>query len=59
MKVKCVGTSPETFDRLTKLRAPKQVYDGFISQLLDLWEENLRQQGKKPGSAGRNQSSEG
>ena len=59
MKVKTVSTSMETFDRLTKLRATKQVYDGFISQLLDLWEENLRQQKKKPGSAGGNQSSEG
>ncbi|GAJ02379.1 unnamed protein product [marine sediment metagenome] len=46
-KTKSVGISPETFDRLTKLKAPKQVYDGFITQLLDLWEEKHGE--KQPG----------
>jgi len=42
--------SPETTDKLAK-----QVYDGFIGQLLDLWEENLR----RAGSAGGNQGAKG
>ena len=29
----------ETFDRLTEFKDPKQVYDGFIMQLPDLWED--------------------
>jgi len=40
-KTKNIRVSAEVFDRLNKLRAPKQVYDGFVSQLLDLWEEKL------------------
>ena len=52
---KTVRVSPETLDRLNKLKAPKQAYDGFISQLLDLWEENL----KKLGPAGGNQGAKG
>jgi len=48
-KTKSVRIAPETFDRLTKLKAPKQVYDGFIGQLLDLWEEKLNE--GKPGRA--------
>ncbi len=51
-KPKSVRISPETFDRLTKLKAPKQAYDGFIMQLLDLWEEKLKKEEKEPGPAG-------
>lgn len=47
-KTKSVRLSPETWDRLTKLKAPKQAYDGFVGQLLDLWEERLKEE--KPGS---------
>ena len=54
-EAKTVRISSETLDRLNKLKAPKQAYDGFIMQLLDLWEENL----KKAGPAGGNQGAEG
>lgn len=50
VKPKSIRVSAEVFDRLTKLKAPKQVYDGFIMQLLDLWEEKLKEE--KPGPAG-------
>lgn len=46
-KTTTVRVSSESLDRLTKLKAPKQVYDGFITQLLDLWEEKHGE--KKPG----------
>ena len=42
-KTKSIRVNVEVFDRINKLRAPKQVYDGFIMQLLDLWEEKLKQ----------------
>jgi len=37
-----IGLKTTTKARLDKNRAPGQCYDGFISQLLDLWEENLK-----------------
>lgn len=37
-----IGLKMTTKDKLDKNRAPGQCYDGFISQLLDLWEENQK-----------------
>jgi hypothetical protein len=34
-----VGVRQSTKDRLDKNRAPGQCYDGFLCQLVDLWEE--------------------
>jgi len=34
-----VGLRQSTKKRLDKNRAPGQCYDGFLCQLLDLWEE--------------------
>ena len=39
-----VGVRQSTKDRLDKNRAPGQCYDGFLCQLVDLWEES---RGKK------------
>ena len=33
-----IGIKKVTKDRLDKNRAPGQCYDGFICQLVDLWE---------------------
>ncbi len=33
-----IALRQETKARLDQLRAPGQCYDGFISQLVDLWE---------------------
>ncbi len=34
-----IGLRQETKAQLDRFRAPGQCYDGFISQLVDLWEE--------------------
>ena len=34
-----VGVRQSTKDRLDKNRAPGQCYDGFLCQLVDLWED--------------------
>ncbi len=34
-----IGLKRATKDRLYNNRAPGQCYDGFISQLVDLWEQ--------------------
>ncbi len=34
-----IGIKKTTKDQLDKNRAPGQCYDGFICQLVDLWEE--------------------
>jgi hypothetical protein len=34
-----VGLKKTTKDRLDRNRAPGQCYDGFICQLIDLWEQ--------------------
>ena len=34
-----IGLKKATKDRLDKNRAPGQCYDGFICQLVDLWEK--------------------
>ena len=35
-----IGIKTTTKDKLNKNRAPGQCYDGFICQLVDLWERN-------------------
>jgi hypothetical protein len=51
-----LGVRKTTRDKLDRSRAPGQCYDGFICQLVDLWE---RVKGEKEnyvtGSAGGNQ----
>jgi hypothetical protein len=39
-----IGITKSTHERLNKNRAPGQCYDGFICQLIELWEKN--QEGK-------------
>ena len=34
-----IGLKKATKDRLNENRSPGQCYDGFICQLVDLWEE--------------------
>jgi len=34
-----VGVKQSTKDKLDRNRAPGQCYDGFICQLIDLWEQ--------------------
>ncbi len=34
-----IGLKTTTKSRLDKARAPGQCYDGFLSQLMDLWQE--------------------
>ena len=38
-----VGLRQSTKKRLDKNRAPGQCYDGFLCQLLDLWESQKKQ----------------
>jgi len=55
-KVTSIGLKKTTKARLDKGRAPGQCYDGFLCQLMDVWEEI--QVTRKPyasSSAGRNQ----
>ena len=40
-----IGLKKITKSRLDNRRAPGQCYDGFLCQLMDLWEESY---GKKP-----------
>ena len=35
-----VGVKQSTKDKLDRNRAPGQCYDGFICQLVDLWEQS-------------------
>ena len=35
-----IGLKMATKDKLDKNRAPGQCYDGFLCQLVDLWERN-------------------
>ena len=35
-----VGVKSGTKDKLDKNRAPGQCYDGFLNQLVDLWEKS-------------------
>ncbi|MCK5615636.1 hypothetical protein KAR91_77950 [Candidatus Pacearchaeota archaeon] len=36
---KCIHLRASTKERINKDKAPGQRYDGFLHQLLDLWEE--------------------
>ena len=40
-----IGLKRTTKDKLDKNRAPGQCYDGFICQLIDLW-ENIKENKK-------------
>jgi hypothetical protein len=44
-----VGVKQNTKDRLDKNRAPGQCYDGFLCQMVDLWEStnSASRNGKK------------
>ena len=56
-----IGLKKTTKDGLDKNRAPGQSYDGFICQLVDLWEKNKvkeRRTSYVAGSAGGNQGAE-
>jgi hypothetical protein len=39
-----IGIRKTTKDKLDKSRAPGQCYDGFLCQLVDLWEETRNKQ---------------
>jgi hypothetical protein len=55
-----IGVRQTTKDRLDGQRAPGQCYDGFICQLMDLWEKAKGGGiGYLAGSAGGNQGAEG
>ncbi len=43
-----IGLKKSTKDRLEVTKAPGQCYDGFLCQLMDLWEET--QNGYKPNN---------
>jgi hypothetical protein len=42
-----VGVKQSTKDKLDHNRAPGQCYDGFICQLVDLWEQQINADKKK------------
>jgi hypothetical protein len=42
-----IGVKASTKDMLDKNRAPGQCYDGFINQLVDLWETTNNRATKK------------
>ena len=51
-----IGLRITTKDKLDKNRAPGQCYDGFICQLVDLWEEtNSNKMASVVSTAGGNQ----
>ena len=51
-----IGIKTATKDRLNKNRAPGQCYDGFIYQLVDLWERvNSNRMASVVSAAGGNQ----
>ncbi len=51
-----LGVKKTTKDKLDKYRAPGQCYDGFICQLIDLWEKVKEEEISSIAAAtGRNQ----
>ena len=51
-----IGLRKRTKGKLDRNRAPGQCYDGFICQLVDLWEKTKREEPVYvTGSAGGNQ----
>ena len=42
-----VGVKASTKAKLDQNRAPGQCYDGFINQLVDLWETNSKEMAKR------------
>ena len=54
-----IGLKKTTKARMNKNRAPGQCYDGFICQLIDLWEKSKEARlAYVAGSAGGNQGAE-
>ena len=54
-----IGLKRTTKKRLDRGRAPGQCYDGFLCQLMDLWEVRERGGGVQPGEEkSRNQKKE-
>jgi hypothetical protein len=54
-----IGLTKTTKARLDRNRAPGQCYNGFICQLVDLWEETNRVKiNSRAGPAGGNQGAE-
>ena len=45
-----IGLKKTTKSRLNKERAPGQCYDGFLCQMMDLWDESKQDQRKKTAS---------
>ena len=55
-----IGLRMTTKDKLDKNRAPGQCYDGFICQLVDLWEKvNVNRMASVVSAAGGNQGATG
>jgi hypothetical protein len=42
-----IGLRVSTKEKLDKSRAPGQCYDGFLCQMIDMWEETHQNQGYK------------
>ena len=54
-----IGLRKHTKAKLDKNRAPGQCYDGFVCQLVDLWEKTKREElAYVAGFAGGNQGAE-
>ena len=53
-----IGIRRTTKVKLDRNRAPGQCYDGFISQLIDLWEKDKEGRIYGAGPAGGNQGAE-
>ncbi len=50
-----IGLKKATKSRLDHNRAPGQCYDGFLCQLIELWEKNQPRKRRSAGPAGGNQ----
>jgi hypothetical protein len=42
-----IGLKKTTKSRLNKERAPGQCYDGFLCQMMDLWDETKKEDKKR------------
>ena len=49
-----IGLRKTTKDRLDRARAPGQCYDGFLCQLVDMWEKSQPKRIEIAGPAGGN-----
>jgi hypothetical protein len=48
-----IGLKKATKDRLDRNRAPGQCYDGFLGQMVDLWEKAAENSGSRGASSAR------